>query len=520
MAVPTRRQARAASRASRTTASSMARSRNSTAASSRYYASSRQYDQTSSYVTGSYYDSHHLSRDTWERDTWEELPPSMVDAAGSDSSSSVNTYNSAYSDENSSESHPDSDNDHKDEEDSAAASPGIPPSTLPPYTCMPVPEISVRSSDPETFARLFPSMDRLSIRHDDRTADGNMNLRVDAIVPDLSSRRRRAVAIQLFHLRMHDLAKREFSLRRYCRDSGREVCSFKGANPRLERAATSSSSSLSKSVTSALRSVKTSFRRSSGASAEKAAALSAAAAATPDPRRPSFGSNNTSWGCGGSIYSDEAAGSDCDEPKLPSARPIPPNTLKLEFSNYARVDIVRRLGKQYDFQWWGHSYAWRRVMDKALGKTAFHLMRDKEVEPVAVILPEGRSPTQVEADQAAGNWIPQCYMWINDKSIIEALTDVADVIIATGLMALVDDSILSRWPPAKKAGTYSRPVTPARPLTAPSAAATATPVNATTVNNHTVSVSQPRTKTIVHGLLNKAHAFSPLRFRGHTVIAY
>lgn len=517
MAVPTRRQARAASRASRTTASSMARSRNSTAASSRYYASSRQYDQTSSYVSGSYYDSHHLSRDTWERDTWEELPPSMVDT-GSNSSSSVNTYDSAYSDDKSSESHNDSDNDHKDEEDSAA-SPGIPPSTLPPYNCMPNSEISVRSSDPETFARLFPSMDRLSIRHDDRTADGNMNLRVDAIVPDVSSRRRRAVAIQLFHLRMHDLAKREFSLRRYCRDSGREVCNSKGANPRLERP-TASSSSLSKSVTSALRSVKTSFRRSSGASAEKAAALSAST--TPDPRRPSFGSNNTSWGCGGSIYSEEAASSDSDEPKLPSARPIPLNTLKLEFSNYARVDIMRRLGKQYDFQWWGHNYAWRRVMDKALGKTAFHLIRDKEIEPVAIILPEGRSPTQVEADQAAGNWIPQCYMWINDKSIIEALTDVADVIIATGLMALVDDSILSRWPPAKKAGTYSRPVTPARPHTAPSAATTATAAvgNATTVNNHTVSVSQPRTKMLVHGLLNKAQTFSPLRLRGHTVLAY
>ncbi|RFU77527.1 hypothetical protein TARUN_4741 [Trichoderma arundinaceum] len=519
MAVPTRRQARAASRASRTTASSMARSRNSTTASSRYYAASRQYDQTSSYVSGSYYDdSRHSSRDTWERETWEDLPQSIVDT-GSDSSSSVYTYNSAYSDDRSSESHHDSVKDKKDgEEEDCSVSSGIPPSTLPPYSCMPVPEISVRSSDPETFAHLFPSMDRLSIRHDDRTADGNMNLRVDAIVPDLSSRRRRAVAIQLFHLRMHDLAKREFSLRRYCRDSGREVCNSKGANPRRERATSSSSSSLSRSVTSALRSVKTSFRRSSGASAEKAAALPT----TPNPRRPSIGSNN-SWGCGGSIYSDEAANSDSDEPKLPSARPIPLNTLKLEFSNYARVDIVRRPGKQYDFQWWGHSYAWRRVMDKALGKAAFHLIRDKEMEPVAIIVPEGRSPNQVEADQTAGNWIPPCYMWICDKAAIEAMTDVADVMIATGLMALVDDSILSRWPPAKKAGTYTRPVTPARPHTAPGTTTTIAAASAgttTTTKNNIVSAPQPRPKTLVHGLLNKAQTLSPLRLRGHTVLAY
>ncbi|KAL6883071.1 hypothetical protein HDV57DRAFT_471816 [Trichoderma longibrachiatum] len=517
MAVPTRRQARAASRAGRTTASSMARSRNSTTASSRYYASSRQHDQTSSYVSGSYYDdSRHSSRDTWERDTWEDLPPSIVDT-GSDSSSSVYTYDSAYSDDRSSESHHDSEHDKKDiEGDDCAASSGIPPSTLPPYNCMPVPEISVRSSDPETFAHLFPSMDRLSIRHDDRTADGNMNLRVDAIVPDLSSRRRRAVAIQLFHLRMQDLAKREFSLRRYCRDSGREVCNSKGANPRRERATSSSSSSLSRSVTSALRTVKTSFRRSSGASAEKTAALSTA----PNPRRPSIGSNN-SWGCGGSIYSEEAAGSESDEPKLPSARPIPLNTLKLEFSNYARVDIVRRPGKQYDFQWWGHGYAWRRVMDKALGKAAFHLLRDRETEPVAIIVPEGRSPNQVEADQMAGNWIPPCYMWICDKSVIDAVTDVADIIIATGLMALVDDSILSRWPPAKKAGTYTRPVTPARPHTAPGATTTTVAAPRIVVTKNTaVSAPHTRPRMLVHGLLNKAHTLSPLRLRGHTIVAY
>jgi hypothetical protein len=94
--------------------------------------------------------------------------------------------------------------------------------------------------------------------------------------------------------------------------------------------------------------------------------------------------------------------------------------------------------------------------------------------------------------------------------------------VATGLMALVDDSILSRWPPAKKAGTYSRPVTPARPHTAPGATATATAVvrNATVIKNNVVSLSQPRPRTLVHGLLNKAHTLSPLRLRGHTVLAY
>jgi hypothetical protein len=107
--------------------------------------------------------------------------------------------------------------------------------------------------------------------------------------------------------------------------------------------------------------------------------------------------------------------------------------------------------------------------------------------------------------------------------ILVAVSNLAcSVIIATGLMAVVDDSILSRWPPAKKAGTYTRPVTPARPQTAPGAATTATTAtgNAIVSKNNTLSVPQPRTKAIVHGLLNKAHALGPLRLRGHTVLAY
>ncbi|KLU82575.1 hypothetical protein MAPG_01647, partial [Magnaporthiopsis poae ATCC 64411] len=84
-------------------------------------------------------------------------------------------------------------------------------------------EPNVRPTTPNEFARLFPSLNRLSIRHDEFTSDGNMNLRVDT--PVRSSRRRGAA--QLFHLRMYDLARREFSLRRYCRDSGREVCNSK-----------------------------------------------------------------------------------------------------------------------------------------------------------------------------------------------------------------------------------------------------------------------------------------------------
>jgi len=64
---------------------------------------------------------------------------------------------------------------------------------------------------------------------------------------------------------------------------------------------------------------------------------------------------------------------------------------------------------------------------------------------VAHIVPETRSPTQVEDDELSGGWVPPCFMWINDRSIVNAVTDVADVIVATGLTALVDDCIKERW---------------------------------------------------------------------------
>ncbi|KAK2042124.1 hypothetical protein LZ31DRAFT_556397 [Colletotrichum somersetense] len=310
----------------------------------------------------------------------------------------------------------------------------IPP--LPAY-CRDIIDTDVRPSNPQDFAKLFPSMNRLSICHDEFTPDGNMNLRVDTVAPG-----RRPYNIQLFHLRMHDLGKREFSLRRYCRDSGREVCNSK--RKYVEEAA-EQRPTLQRSVSSAIKTL--SMRR-------------------PLPRTNSGGSFLT--GKGKDVLSqrpqssasssrnsaDETASyfrrSGSFEPKS-KARLIPSNTMKLEFSNYARVDVSRRGGtnnKRYEFEWWGHKYQWKRVLDKNLGAVSFHLVKDgnnNASDAVAHIVPETRSPNQVVEDESAGGWVPPCHMWISDRSVLDAVTDVADVIVATGLMALVDDCIKHRW---------------------------------------------------------------------------
>ncbi|KAF7559819.1 hypothetical protein G7046_g4326 [Stylonectria norvegica] len=356
----------------------------------------------------------------------------------------LNGESEADSDSASSSGSDDDDEDDEGEQDperdyvlSDPAADNIPP-VLPPYRGTPTSSSPVRPSTPNDFARLFPSLDRLAIRHDDLTPDGNMNLRVDTIVP--MSHGRRPLAMQLFHLRMHDLARREFSMRRYCRDSGREVCSAKRAYaeaPAVATAVDAARPALRRSVSSALRSVTTPFHRSS--------------TATSLFKRPGSSSGMSSQaGDNASVWSGSHHSSELSHAAAPKPKPrlVPTNRIKLEFSNYAHVDVARRggkAGKRYEFEWWGHTYAWKRVLDKNLDVVSFHLVRDGHGAPIAHIVPEMRSPNQVLNDEMAGAWVTPCYMWISDNSIIDAMTDVADVIVATGLIALVDDCIKERW---------------------------------------------------------------------------
>ncbi|WYZ45177.1 hypothetical protein EsH8_VIII_000493 [Colletotrichum jinshuiense] len=308
----------------------------------------------------------------------------------------------------------------------------IPP--LPAY-CRDIIDTDVRPSTPQDFAKFFPSLNRLSIRHDEFTPDGNMNLRVDTVAPG-----RRPCDVQLFHLRMYDLSKRDFSLRRYCRDSGREVCSSKR---QYIEPATEERPTLQRSVSSAIKTLsmrKPLSRTNSGGSFFGGKAKDAASV------RPKSSASSARNGDDETASYFRRAASFEHKP-----RPIPSNTMKLEFSNYARVDVSRRgsaSSKRYEFEWWGHKYQWKRVLDKNLGVVSFHLVKDgnnNASDAVAHIVPETRSPNQVIEDESAGGWVPPCHMWISDHSVIDAATDVADVIVATGLMALVDDCIKSRW---------------------------------------------------------------------------
>ncbi|KAH0544312.1 hypothetical protein FGG08_001575 [Glutinoglossum americanum] len=261
-------------------------------------------------------------------------------------------------------------------------------------------ECDATPSTSSEFAALFPSTRRLKVRHDDSTLDGNMNLRVDTEV-SVGGHRRDVI---LFHLKMKDLVEREFSLRRYCRESGREVChsslkqmSSQPTSPRRP--------GLQRSVSNAL----ASFR------------------GKQEPKFPA------SLKRADSGY-ESMHGEDEDDVDATNQRPTPQTNSKvtLEFSNYAHVDVKRRgakASKRYDFDFWGTNYFWKRMIKKGgeSREISYHLVNRSTMSVVAHIVPEPMTPAQAEEETAKGGWVPPCSLWISDETVLNAgLTDVAE----------------------------------------------------------------------------------------------
>ena len=253
---------------------------------------------------------------------------------------------------------------------------------------------------PSDFAELFPSSRQLSIKHDDATNDGNMNLRVDTTV-GLSDGRLQDIT--LFHLRMHDLKKREFSLRRYCRDSGREVCH---SVRRYQQSTSNSRPSLGRSLSNAF----------------------AAMRCSPESKPATSSKLKRSDSGYESIVSRPGIGLDQDSKAInhPSSKrhtPMPTNTTKLEFSNYSQVDVRRRGtrgSKRYEFHYWGTDYTWRRVVctESSPARLLYHLYRVNDPKVLARIEPWILSKGEAYEERRNGGWIPPCSMTIDDPQIL------------------------------------------------------------------------------------------------------
>lgn len=283
------------------------------------------------------------------------------------------------------------------------------------------------STIPSEFAELFGPNRRILIEHDDSTSDGNMNLRLDTEITVSGGRRKK---MTLFHLRMQNLRDRNFSFRRYCRESGREVCKssrkcvVKPSVPEPKR-----------------NTLRPKLQRSFSTAISALIGSKAHGTARPPLER----AQTFSHGFDGHEASD--SGSDFVLHDDLEAT-VPTNTIRLEFSNYAQVQIHpegSRSSKRYEFEYWGHYFHWAREVcqDGEFSETSYHLINATSNRTIAHITPEQLTRRQARKETHQGGWVPPCSLTITDEDAF--LTDLPDVIVATGLMALVDDCIKRHW---------------------------------------------------------------------------
>ena len=260
------------------------------------------------------------------------------------------------------------------------------------------------ATTPDDFSKWFPTTRRLHISHDDSTLDGNMNLQVYTDEPQKSGKK---MDLTLFHLRMHDLKTRQFSLRRYCRDSGREVCH----SSRKYTKSAAARPGLQRSVSNALNSLWSKTDTQSGAIA---------------------GIKRVDSGYGSMCEEDLGLNEESPAPKSRANLVMPTNTTHLEFSNYSHVDVKRRgakSSKRYEFEYWGEEYTWKRVCRRSgsTNETSYHLVKVGTPVTLAHIIPVMLTPTESINEEAKGGWIPPCTLRISDQRISKRkMTDLAE----------------------------------------------------------------------------------------------
>ena len=282
----------------------------------------------------------------------------------------------------------------------------LPPFDVPDLSDYPLETLpsTALTPSPEEFAQYFPSTQRLSIRHDDTTRDGNMNLRIDTKARTLEGE---YVDLQLFHLRMYDLKRREFSLRRYSRDSGREVChsSRKYTKPSVLRRP-----GLQRSMSNAISSLRSKSE-------------------SRTPTTMSLKSHDS--GYGSSSFKDNLKKDVSSESLRPlGSIPMPTNTTQLEFSNYAHLEVKRRgakTSKRYELEYWGTKYAWNRsfVRSSHFEQVSYHLVDTKASITLAHVVQAPLSESEQREETAKGGWVPPCSI-IFEESVLDRSNDLAE----------------------------------------------------------------------------------------------
>lgn len=254
-------------------------------------------------------------------------------------------------------------------------------------------------STPKNFSQLFPSYDTLFLHLNNEAEDDNITLSVatatsEGIRP----------LVQLFCLKLQDIRRREFSLRRYHRSSKREVCHTSRVHRRHVRKRTRVRRSISNSISS-IHSM-SSGRRSSASSRMSSQVSSSSGAGSEAFQSNSIPARNENF---------------LHRPSSPE----PTNQIKMTFSSHTHVDLFRKgkgFGKRkyYKFDYWGTKYHWRRRIEdgpfgvviqyslyEVPGQSLLAQIRVQQVEEV-----EGHDPNVFRG------WLPHARMRIVHEKII------------------------------------------------------------------------------------------------------
>jgi hypothetical protein len=187
---------------------------------------------------------------------------------------------------------------------------------------------------------------------------------------------------------MNDLRSRELSLRRYCRDSGREVCKTIRKEKKKDRP------TLTKSLSSAFSNV---MKRNDHVV----------------PHMHHLQRNDSGYESVFAHPVEDDTEHRNPEKGQPTLSTLPSNTIKFEFANYANVELKRQgtgVNKGYKFEYWGHDYTWKRskCQNGQSEEISFQLLRKDKALPLAHIVPVPLTKQQARDEAAKGGWIPPC----------------------------------------------------------------------------------------------------------------
>jgi hypothetical protein len=257
---------------------------------------------------------------------------------------------------------------------------------------------------PNDFITLFTQNRRLLIHHDDATSDGNMNLRLDAEVRDSHGRSRKII---LFHLQMHDLMGRCFSLTRYCRGSGQQICSSS-----RKHFPASILSSASRNAQHSLGHASQQPRIHQAGAISHHKSISGQASARKSNRKQHLLPPKA-----------EVLSLETDRSKL--------DTIQLSFSDHTHINFRKRglkRSKRYEYEFWGTKYEWRRQIYHRghVQKVSYHLVNIETSSSIAHITPEPLTAREAQEEEDSGGWVPPCTMQITDRRLFRSLNDVAE----------------------------------------------------------------------------------------------